>query len=102
MAGQRQIPLVEPPLLSDFELVLSGMEGSESLVQREPPVHATRDGARKRANGGKGLQTAPANKLNRQPRRSSARAARRIDASRCTKARTATVVPATNASRTTS
>ena len=26
--------LVEPPLLSDFELVLSGMEGSESLVQR--------------------------------------------------------------------
>lgn len=26
--------LVEPPLLGDFELVLSGMEGSESLVQR--------------------------------------------------------------------
>lgn len=26
--------LVEPPLLSDFELVLSGMEGSDSLVQR--------------------------------------------------------------------
>lgn len=26
--------LVDPPLLSDFELVLSGMEGSESLVQR--------------------------------------------------------------------
>ena len=26
--------MVEPPLLSDFELVLSGMEGSESLVQR--------------------------------------------------------------------
>lgn len=26
--------LVEPPLLSDFELVLSGMEGSESLVAR--------------------------------------------------------------------
>jgi type IV secretory pathway VirB4 component len=25
---------VEPPLLSDFELVLSGMQGSESLVQR--------------------------------------------------------------------
>ncbi|OGC86701.1 conjugal transfer protein TraC [Candidatus Adlerbacteria bacterium RIFCSPLOWO2_01_FULL_54_21b] len=25
---------VEPPLLSDFELVLAGMEGSESLVQR--------------------------------------------------------------------
>ncbi len=25
---------LEPPLLSDFELVLSGMEGSESLVQR--------------------------------------------------------------------
>jgi len=25
---------VEPPLLSDFELVLSGMEGTESLVQR--------------------------------------------------------------------
>lgn len=25
---------VEPPLLSDFELVLSGMEGAESLVQR--------------------------------------------------------------------
>lgn len=25
---------IEPPLLSDFELVLSGMEGSESLVQR--------------------------------------------------------------------
>jgi type IV secretory pathway VirB4 component len=26
---------VEPPLLSDFELVLSGMEGSESLVARQ-------------------------------------------------------------------
>ena len=25
---------IEPPLLSDFELVLSGMEGSESIVQR--------------------------------------------------------------------
>ncbi|PIR86595.1 conjugal transfer protein TraC [Candidatus Kaiserbacteria bacterium CG10_big_fil_rev_8_21_14_0_10_43_70] len=25
---------IEPPLLSDFELVLSGMEGSDSLVQR--------------------------------------------------------------------
>jgi type IV secretory pathway VirB4 component len=25
---------IEPPILSDFELVLSGMEGSESLVQR--------------------------------------------------------------------
>lgn len=25
---------IEPPLLSDFELVLAGMEGSESLVQR--------------------------------------------------------------------
>lgn len=25
---------IEPPLLSDFELVLSGMQGSESLVQR--------------------------------------------------------------------
>jgi type IV secretory pathway VirB4 component len=25
---------IEPPLLSDFELVMSGMEGSESLVQR--------------------------------------------------------------------
>ena len=25
---------VEPPLLSDFELVLSGMEGAESLIQR--------------------------------------------------------------------
>ncbi|PIQ68328.1 MAG: conjugal transfer protein TraC [Candidatus Taylorbacteria bacterium CG11_big_fil_rev_8_21_14_0_20_46_11] len=25
---------IEPPLLSDFELVLSGMEGAESLVQR--------------------------------------------------------------------
>ncbi len=25
---------IEPPLLSDFEMVLSGMEGSESLVQR--------------------------------------------------------------------
>ncbi|HEY4511038.1 MAG TPA: DUF87 domain-containing protein [Candidatus Paceibacterota bacterium] len=25
---------IEPPLLTDFELVLSGMEGSESLVQR--------------------------------------------------------------------
>jgi conjugal transfer ATP-binding protein TraC len=25
---------IEPPLLSDFELVLSGLEGSESLVQR--------------------------------------------------------------------
>jgi len=25
---------IEPPLLSDFELVLSGMEGSESLIQR--------------------------------------------------------------------
>jgi type IV secretory pathway VirB4 component len=25
---------IEPPLLSDFEMVLAGMEGSESLVQR--------------------------------------------------------------------
>jgi type IV secretory pathway VirB4 component len=25
---------IEPPLLSDFELVLSGMEGSESIIQR--------------------------------------------------------------------
>ena len=25
---------IEPPLLSDFEIVLSGMEGSESLIQR--------------------------------------------------------------------
>ena len=25
---------IEPPLLSDFEMVLSGMEGAESIVQR--------------------------------------------------------------------
>ncbi len=30
---------IEPPLLSDFELVLAGMEGSESLVQRPLQIH---------------------------------------------------------------
>ncbi len=32
--GDSDFTNIEPPLLSDFELVLSGMEGSESLVQR--------------------------------------------------------------------
>ena len=32
--GQTDFTNMEPPLLSDFELVLAGMEGSESLVQR--------------------------------------------------------------------
>ena len=34
ITAEANFALVEPPLLSDFELVLSGMEGSESLVQR--------------------------------------------------------------------
>jgi len=34
ITGARDFSDTEPPLLSDFELVLSGMEGSESLVQR--------------------------------------------------------------------
>ncbi len=34
ISPEANFALVEPPLLSDFELVLSGMEGSESLVQR--------------------------------------------------------------------
>lgn len=32
--GTRDFSDIEPPLLSDFEMVLSGMEGSESLSQR--------------------------------------------------------------------
>ena len=32
--GSSDFTNMEPPLLSDFELVLAGMEGSESLVQR--------------------------------------------------------------------
>jgi conjugal transfer ATP-binding protein TraC len=34
ITGERDFTGVEPPLLSDFESVLSGMEGSESLVER--------------------------------------------------------------------
>lgn len=34
ITGQADFTNMEPPLLSDFEMVLSGMEGSESLVQR--------------------------------------------------------------------
>jgi type IV secretory pathway VirB4 component len=34
ISGQVDFTNMEPPLLSDFELVLAGMEGSESLVQR--------------------------------------------------------------------
>jgi type IV secretory pathway VirB4 component len=34
ITAEANFTLIEPPLLSDFELVLSGMEGSESLVQR--------------------------------------------------------------------
>ncbi len=34
ITGERDFRNMEPPLLSDFELVLAGMEGSESLVQR--------------------------------------------------------------------
>jgi type IV secretory pathway VirB4 component len=34
ITGEADFTGVEPPLLSDFEQVLSGMEGSESLVQR--------------------------------------------------------------------
>lgn len=34
ITGERDFTGTEPPLLSDFEAVLSGMEGSESLVQR--------------------------------------------------------------------
>ena len=34
ITSEANFALIEPPLLSDFELVLSGMEGSESLVQR--------------------------------------------------------------------
>ncbi len=34
ITAEANFAAVEPPLLSDFELVLSGMEGSESLVQR--------------------------------------------------------------------
>ncbi len=34
ISADANFALVEPPLLSDFELVLSGMEGSESLVAR--------------------------------------------------------------------
>lgn len=34
ITGERDFTGVEPPLLSDFEAVLSGMEGSDSLVQR--------------------------------------------------------------------
>ena len=34
ISGAADFSNMEPPLLSDFELVLAGMEGSESLVQR--------------------------------------------------------------------
>lgn len=34
ITAEANFALIEPPLLSDFELVLSGMEGSESLVAR--------------------------------------------------------------------
>lgn len=34
ITGEADFSGIEPPLLSDFELVLAGMEGSESLVQR--------------------------------------------------------------------
>ncbi|QQR82245.1 conjugal transfer protein TraC [Candidatus Campbellbacteria bacterium] len=34
ITGEHDFTGVEPPLLSDFELVLAGMEGGESLVQR--------------------------------------------------------------------
>lgn len=34
ITGDRDFSDIAPPLLSDFELVLAGMEGSESLVQR--------------------------------------------------------------------
>lgn len=34
ITGQSDFSRIDPPLLSDFELVLAGMEGSESLVQR--------------------------------------------------------------------
>lgn len=34
ITGAADFTNMEPPLLSDFELVLAGMEGSESLVQR--------------------------------------------------------------------
>lgn len=34
ITGASDFSNMEPPLLSDFELVLAGMEGSESLVQR--------------------------------------------------------------------
>lgn len=34
ITGENDFTNMEPPLLSDFELVLAGMEGSESLVQR--------------------------------------------------------------------
>jgi type IV secretory pathway VirB4 component len=34
ITGSNDFSAMEPPLLSDFELVLAGMEGSESLVQR--------------------------------------------------------------------
>lgn len=34
ITGDTKFGEIEPPLLSDFELVLSGMEGTESLIQR--------------------------------------------------------------------
>lgn len=34
ITGEANYAHLEPPLLSDFEMVLAGMEGSESLVQR--------------------------------------------------------------------
>lgn len=34
ITGQNDFSGITPPLLSDFEMVLAGMEGSESLVQR--------------------------------------------------------------------
>ena len=34
ITGERDFGSMQPPLLSDFELVLAGMDGSDSLVQR--------------------------------------------------------------------
>lgn len=34
ITAESDFALIEPPLLSDFEMVLSGMEGTESIIQR--------------------------------------------------------------------
>jgi hypothetical protein len=34
ITGQTDWRDLQPPILSDFEMVLAGMEGSESLIQR--------------------------------------------------------------------